>query len=128
MTTQSRALLISALLLSLSGPIALLAADTHYAFNRNLSAGFRLGRAHEALEHAREYLVAEEATMRAMINGDGSADVHYAALTAAYGFASDADAHQAYLEVFGVATKITTDASQTNVAAAITQMLARLRS
>jgi hypothetical protein len=104
-------------------------ADTHYTFNRNLPAGFRLGRAHESLDNAQRYLVDERNAMIQMRDG---ADVpgspaNYAGVTAAYGFSTDADAQAAFLELDSLVAKIGTDASVTGVLAAITQFLARFR-
>lgn len=96
--------------------------DTHYAFNRNLPAGFRLGRAHEALDLALKGIPDERDTMLQMRSGDGTQDAHYTAVTAAYGFTSDAEAHAAFLELDTVNAQLLT------ISATVKQFLARLRS
>lgn len=101
--------------------------DQHYLFDRMKPAGIRLGRAHEALDQAINGLVAERNTMVQMFDGDGSADAHFAAHVAAYGFTSEADAHAAFLELDALIGKLTTDASVTAVRSAIEQFLARFR-
>lgn len=102
-------------------------ADTHYAFDRSKTAGYRLALAHEALDGLR-HLKNERDTMVQMRNGDGSLDSHYDAVTTAYGFANSADAKNAFLELDSLVAKIDTDASVSSVKAAINQFLARLRS
>lgn len=105
-------------------------ADTHYAFDRTggKAAGFRLGRAHEALDNAIKWLVDERDTMIQMRDGDGSQDAHYAEAKTAYGFVTDAEAKAAFLELDSVLAKLTTDAGVSSVNAAIKQFVARLRS
>lgn len=117
-------------LVSLALPIVGSAADTHYAFNRNLPAGYRLGRAHEGLDIAIVGLVAERDAMVQMRDGADcpSDSACYASVTAAYGFSSNVEARGAFLELDSLVAKLTSDASQTSVYAAIKQFLARLRS
>lgn len=118
------------LTIALLFPIVASAVETHYAFDRNSPAGFRLGRAHEGLDLALVGLVAERDTMLQMRDGaDNPGDAsNYAAVTAAYGFVSDAEARGAFLELDALVAKLTTDASVTDVHAAIKQFLSRLRS
>ena len=116
------------LIAALTVPMVGSAADTHYGFNRNIPAGFRLGRAHEALDNAMVYIAAEQAAMAAMIDGDGTMDAHYAPIKTAYGFGTDAEARAAYTETQSVWGKLSVDSSVSSVNAAIKQWLARLRS
>ncbi|HYE86359.1 MAG TPA: hypothetical protein VEA16_08385 [Vicinamibacterales bacterium] len=127
MTRRTRALVV---IVALVIPMVGSAAETHYGFNRNAPAGFRLGRAHEGLDLAMVGLVAERNAMVQMRDGaDCPSDAAcYAAVTAAYGFSSNAEARGAFLELDSLVAKLTSDASQTNVKAAIDQFLSRLRS
>ena len=128
MTTLRRA----ALLLCLTALVATTpyAAETHYGFNRNIPAGFRLGRAHEALDNALKYLVdARDAMVQMRDGADCPSDsLCYAAVTTAYGFSSNAEARGAFLELDSVLGKLTVDSSVSSVNAAIKQFLSRLRS
>lgn len=110
--------------------VAAWAAETHYGFNRSgsLAAGYRLGVAVESLDKAVKGLVDERDTMIQMRDGDGSQNAHYAAVTTAYGFSSDAEAKGAFLELDSLIAKLQTDSSVSGVKAAIAQFLARLRS
>ena len=102
-------------------------ADNHYVFDRTQPAGFRLGRAFEALETARQGLIAERDTMIQMLDGDGSSAAHFTAHVAAYGFTDTANAKAAYEELGALVGKLDTDASVSSVKAAIGQALARFR-
>jgi hypothetical protein len=114
----------------LAFPLVGSAVETHYGFNRNIPAGFRLGRAHEGLDLAMVGLVAERDAMVQMRDGADcpSDSACYAAVTAAYGFSSNTEARGAFLELDSLVAKLTTDASVSSVNAAIKQFLARLRS
>lgn len=101
-------------------------ADNHYVFNRTLPAGFRLGVAFDALDSAKR-LIAERETMTQMLDGDGSNVAHFNAHVAAYGFTDTTNAKAAYEELGALIGKIDTDASVSNVKAAIAQALARFR-
>ena len=103
-------------------------SGTHYPFNRSLPAGFRLGRAHEELDASVQVLVDERDTMVQMRVGTGLLDSDYAGVKAAYGFTTDADAKNAFLELDSLLAKINTDNAVTTVKTAIGQFLARLRS
>lgn len=118
------------LIVGLVAPLVGSAAETHYGFNRNIPAGYRLGRAHEGLDLAMVGLVAERDAMVQMRDGADcpSDSACYAAVTSAYGFTSNVEARGAFLELDSLVAKMTTDASQTSVNAAIKQFLARLRS
>jgi hypothetical protein len=104
-------------------------ADNHYSFDRTggKAAGWRLGRAVEALDNASKWLVDERDAMIQMRDGDGSQDTHYASVTTAYGFSNDAEAHSAFLELDSLLAKINVDASVSSVKAAIGQFIARFR-
>ena len=102
-------------------------ADNHYVFDRDLSAGFRLGRAFEDLENAVNRLKAEKDTMTHMLDGDGSAITHFNAHVTAYGFTDTTNAKAAYEELNALVGKIDTDGAVSSVKAAINQALARFR-
>lgn len=98
-------------------------ADQHFQFDRTggKPAGVRLGRAHEALEHAVAGLGAERNTMVQMFDGDGSADAHFEAHVAAYGFTDTTDAHAAFMELDSLVGQLE------GIRAAVEQFLARFR-
>ncbi len=127
---MARRIRLLVLIACITAPLFVQAAETHYGFNRNIAAGFRLGRAHEGLDLAMVGLVAERDAMVQMRDGaDNPADpTNYASVTAAYGFSSNAEARGAFLELDALVAKLTSDGSQTNVNAAIKQFLSRLRS
>ena len=102
-------------------------ADNHYVFDRTLPAGFRLGRAFDALDNAKQWLLAEKDTMTQMLDGDGSAITHFNAHVTAYGFTDTTNAKAAYEELGALIGKIDTDASVSSVKTAIAQALARFR-
>lgn len=102
-------------------------ADNHYVFDRTMPAGFRLGRAFDALESATQWLMAEYETQIQMLDGDGSSVTHFNAHVAAYGFTDTANAKAAFAELGALISKLDTDASVSSVKAAIAQALARFR-
>jgi len=69
----------------------------------------------------------EIANMQLMIDGDGSADAHYAEIRIQYGFPTDTIAHEAFNELLSVQSKLDTDSSVSNVKAAILQAFNKLR-
>lgn len=62
-----------------------------------------------------------------MRDGDGSQDVHYAELTARFGFVSDAQARSAFEELDSAYSKTSGNGSVTDVRAARDQLFAKLR-
>lgn len=102
-------------------------AFTHIHFNDQGQYGRLLRRALVVNEDADEQLKDLRDVMASMINGDGSADAHYAELTSRFGFASDADAHAAFLEVDTVYSKMSVNTSVTNLRAARDQLFYKLR-
>ena len=63
--------------------------------------------------------------MTQMINGDGSDPSHFNQHVTSYGFDSTADAKNYYAELSALVGKLTSDASQSSVYAAIKQYLAK---
>lgn len=102
-------------------------ADNHYVFDRTLPAGFRLGKACDALESMRQGLIDEHDTMIQMLSGVDTDPASYAAHVAAYGFTDTDNAKAAFLELGALVGKLDTDASVSSVKAAIAQALARFR-
>jgi hypothetical protein len=127
---MNRRTVLVALVVPLLVTAATWAAETHYGFNRNTPAGYRLGRDLEGVEFALHLCDFERPTMIAMRDGaDNPADpANYAAMTTAYGFTSDAEARGAFLEVDSFCGKFNTDASVSGNLATTMQLLARLRS
>lgn len=101
-------------------------ADNHYVFDRTLPAGFRLGKAFDALD-AMQGLIAEHDTMVQMLDGDGSSVTHFNAHVAAYGLTDTANAKAAFEELGALLGKLDTDASVSMVKTATAQARARFR-
>lgn len=103
-------------------------ADNFYNVNRNIPAGFRLGRAMEALEHAMTYLNDERNTMIQMCEGgDTSSAAYFTTVTAAYGFTDNDEAKAAFAELDSLWSKLSGDGSVSGVNSAVWQALARFR-
>lgn len=106
-------------------------ARTNLYFNGSGQYGGRLRSGLNALETAMDHLNDVLANMTTMIDGDGSADAHYAEIQDRYGFKSDsvglAEARLAYAELSSVMAKLNNDTEQTNVNSAINQVINRLR-
>lgn len=101
-------------------------ALTHVGFSRGTPAG---GRLDNLLNHLRAFMDSmphELATMAKMVNGDGSLAAHFTYMTDKYGFDNDAAAKAAFDELNAAWAKVAGDTSQTNVNAALKQVVDRL--
>jgi hypothetical protein len=102
-------------------------AVTHLTFNDQLPHGRLLRRGLSQLEEGLDNLNDTKASMALMIDGDGTQAAHFTYLTAKYGFSSDADAKAAWDELNSLLFKLNTNASVTDVAAAIAQVFNKFR-
>lgn len=106
-------------------------AKTNLYFTGSGQYGGRLRSGLNALETAMDHLNDVLANMALMIDGDGSSDSHYNEIRDRYGFKADAagsaDANATYAELNSVMAKLNSDTSQTNVNAAIMQLINKLR-
>lgn len=102
-------------------------ADNHYNYDKGSYYGALLHGPIIAFERELQNLVEIQGTMQSMIDGDGSAAEHFTQMVTHFGFDSDAQAKAAYEELSAGVGKITTDASVSNVKAALAQMINRLR-
>jgi hypothetical protein len=102
-------------------------ALTHLAFNDQLSHGRLLRQALLQLESGLEALNDIIAVMAVMLDGDGSSTTHFPYITSHFGFSTDANAKLAYEELNSLAGKLNTDASTTNVHAAMLQAFSKFR-
>lgn len=66
-------------------------------------------------------------SMQLMIDGDGSQAAHFAYMTTEFGFDSDTVAKAAWEELLSVQGKLNTDASVSNVKAALIQAFNKFR-
>lgn len=102
-------------------------AVSHLSFNDQLTHGRILRSSINKLEEGLEELQDVLATMALMLDGDGSQAAHFAYATTKFGFSSDANAKAAYDELNSLSAKLTTDASVSNVNAAMLQAFNKFR-
>lgn len=102
-------------------------AVSHLSFNDQLTHGRLLRASLNKLEEGLEELNDTLATMTLMIDGDGSQAAHFTYATTKFGFSSDANTKAAYDELNSLAAKLTTDASVSNVNAALLQAFNKFR-
>ena len=102
-------------------------AMTHIQFNDQLQHGRYLRRAIQMIEEGRETLVKTKDVMQTMIDGDGTDAAQFTEVTARFGFTNNATAKAGWDELNSALSKITTDASVTNVQAALLQLFSKLR-
>ena|SRR5690349_14273228 len=105
-------------------------AVTHIGFNANArtAARDRLRTLLANLENGLQQLINETGAMGTMVGpGDGSADVDYATVASQYGIESNASARAAFNELLSVLGKLNTDASVSNVHAALLQAFNKFR-
>lgn len=103
-------------------------AFNHIFFNSSLLPyGPMLRRALDLNEQADDQLRDIRDCMVQMIDGDGSQNIHYAELTKRFGFADDAAAHAAFLEIDSAFSKTSADGNVSNVRAARDQLFNKLR-
>lgn len=102
-------------------------AFSHIHFNDQNQYGRGLRRMLQQAEESDDAQKDVLALMTSMIDGDGSADAHYAEVTARYGFVSDAASHAAFNELGSAYSKISGDGSVSSVRAARDQLFNKLR-
>lgn len=103
-------------------------ADGHCKYNRNLPHGFQLGRFLEEVGNALAHgpLIRDTLAQMKQTGGDPDQAATYSALTSALGTENDTDSMNLFKELDSMVGKLTTDASQANVNAALKQGLAKL--
>lgn len=104
-------------------------ADNHYSFNAGTPHGSKLRQALTKLEQGLEELIDERDAMALMIDGDGTQAAHFAGeASTEFGFENTgADAKAAFAEIDSALSKVTTNASVSNVNAALLQLFGKLR-
>lgn len=99
----------------------------HIGFNPASSHGGPLKDAITSFNDGLDQLNELFATMTQMKDGDGSQASHFDYAVAKFGFTDNVAAKAAYDELNSVLAKLNTDASVSNVNAAINQMIAKFR-
>lgn len=94
-------------------------SDTHYG--RMLRTGLN------NLENGYEIFNDALANMTHMIDGDGTSATHFTEVTTRYGFLNNDHAKAAWDELNSLMAKLNTDASVSNVNAALLQIFAKMR-
>ncbi len=102
-------------------------AFTHIYFNDQTQFGRQLRRCLNQMEESDDLLTDLRDLIIQMRDGDGSQAIHYAEVTARFGFVSDAKAKAAFDELDSCYSKTSGNASVTNVRAARDQFFAKLR-
>jgi hypothetical protein len=102
-------------------------AFAHIYFNDQTQYGRQLRRLLNMAEESDDLFTDLRDVMIQMRDGDGSQAVHYAEVTARFGFPSDAKAREAFLELDSAYSKTSGNGSVTDVRAARDQMFAKLR-
>ncbi len=102
-------------------------AFAHIHFNDQTQYGRQLRRFLNTSEESDDLFKDVRDVMIQMRDGDGSQDVHYAEVTAKFGFATDAKARAAFEEIDSAYSKTSGDGSVTNVRTARDQLFAKLR-
>jgi hypothetical protein len=102
-------------------------AFQHIHFNDQTQYGRSLRRMLQMSEESDDLMKDVRDVMIQMRDGDGSQAIHYAEVTSKFGFATDAKAREAFLELDSAYSKTSGDASVSNVRAARDQLFAKLR-
>ena len=102
-------------------------AVAHIAFDDQTNHGRILRRSLQHLEDGLEELEDLIATIATMIDGDGSQAAHFTYVTTKFGFSSDANAKAAWDELNSLKFKLTTNASVTDMNAALLQAFNKFR-
>ena len=102
-------------------------AFTHVYFNDQIHHGRLLRRALQQLEEGLESLNDIFSALNHMKDGDGSQAAHFARATTLLGFPDDATTKAAYDELNSLQAKLNTNASVTDVNAALLQAFAKFR-
>src|SRR6187431_922835 len=97
----------------------------HITFNEALKHGRDLRQLMQQLEFVFDQLGHTVGEMATMVDGDGSSATHFPHMTASYGFETDAYSKAAYEELQAFYGKLNTDASVSNVKAALLQVLSK---
>jgi hypothetical protein len=100
-------------------------AVSHIAFNDQLPHGRQLRAALSKIEDGYESLNEVIAIMTRMIDGDGSSAAHFTYMVTKMGFADTAGAKAAFDELNSLAFKLNTNASVTDVNAALLQVFSK---
>lgn len=102
-------------------------AAPHIYYSKDASHAHLISRPLDFLEKGLDFLNAGTGSLQLMIDGDGSQAAHYAYMNGKIGTATDADAKALYEELLSLKGKLTTDASVSNVHAALRQAFNKLR-
>jgi hypothetical protein len=102
-------------------------AFQHIHFNDQTQYGRSLRRMLQMSEESDDLMKDVRDVMIQMRDGDGSQAIHYAEVTSKFGFATDAKAREAFLELDSAYSKTSGDGSVSNVRAARDQLFAKLR-
>ena len=102
-------------------------AFAHIHFNDQAAYGRMLRRMLQMSEESDDLMKDVRDVMIQMRDGDGTQAAHYAEVTAKFGFASDAKAREAFLELDSAYSKTSGDGQVSNVRAARDQLFAKLR-
>jgi hypothetical protein len=102
-------------------------AFNHIHFNSDTQYGRNLRRLLNMAEESDDLFTDVRGVMVQMLDGDGSQDAHYAEITSKFGFASDAKAHAAFMELDSAYSKTSGNGSVSNVRAARDQCFDKLR-
>jgi hypothetical protein len=102
-------------------------AFNHIHFNDQTQYGRMLRRFLNLAEESDDLFTDVLDIMIQMRDGDGSADAHYAEITAKFGFANDTKARAAFEELDSAYAKTSGNGSVSNVRAARDQLYAKLR-
>jgi hypothetical protein len=102
-------------------------AFAHIHFGDQSTYGRFLRRMLQQMEDSDDLMADVRDLMIQMRDGDGSQAIHYAEVTARFGFASDAKAKAAFDEIDSAYSKTSGNGSVSNVRAARDQLYAKLR-
>lgn len=102
-------------------------AMTHISFNSELHLGRKLRQALTQIEEGARDLALLIEALSHLIDGNGSDVAHFDAVTAAFGFTTNAMAKAAYEELASLNGKLTVDSEVTLVKAALAQAFAKFR-
>lgn len=102
-------------------------ASTNIHFDDQKHHGRLLRSALHMLEGGLDALNDAFASMTHMKDGDGSQAAHFTELTSRFGFTTDAKAKDAYDELNSLQAKLNTNASVTDVNAALLQAFSKFR-
>ena len=102
-------------------------AFAHVHFDGQTTYGRMLRSMLNKMEEGDDMMRDVRNVMVQMRDGDGSADAHYAEVTAKFGFPSDVKARAAFEEIDSAYSKTSGDGSVTNVRAARDQLFDKLR-